>query len=192
MEAVCWQLMNWRTAAPHADILLSVNLTQRQFHNSDMPLQLQRTIAASGADPSRLLFEVPESAVNQNPDAAVPILQRMLDCGVHVALDDFGSTLAPLNHLVRLPFDMVKLDPKLTVAATATGRQQAVLESLLRLGRTLGVQVVAQGIETNEQLRGLMRLGCDLGQGRLLSPNLDALQALQLAEMGQLPVAPGA
>ena len=87
---------------------------------------------------------------------------------------------------------MVKLDPKLTVAATATGRQQAVLESLLRLGRTLGVQVVAQGIETNEQLRGLMRLGCDLGQGRLLSPNLDALQALQLAEMGQLPVAPGA
>ncbi len=192
MEAVCWQLKNWRNTAPQADILLSVNLTQRQFHNPDMTLQLQRTVAASGADPARLLFEVPESAVNQSPDAAVPILQRMLDCGVHVALDDFGSNLAPLNHLVRLPFDMVKLDAKLTVAATATGRHQAVLASLLKLGRTLGVQVVAQGIETNEQLRALMRLGCDLGQGRLLSPNLDAVQALQLAEMGQLPVAPGA
>ena len=192
MEAVCWQLKTWRNTAPQADILLSVNLTQRQFYNPDMPLQLQRTIAASGADPSRLLFEVPEYAANENPDAAVPILQRMLDCGVHVALDDFGSSLAPLNHLVRLPFDMVKLDAKMTVAATAAGRQQAVLESLLKLGRTLGVQVVAQGIETNDQLRALMRLGCDLGQGGLLSGNLDAVRALQLAETGQLPVTPGA
>ncbi len=192
MEAVCWQLKTWRNSAPQADILLSVNLTQRQFYNPDMPLQLQRTIAASGADPSRLLFEVPEYAANDNPDAAVPILQRMLDCGVHVALDDFGSSLAPLNHLVRLPFDMIKLDTKMTVAATAAGRQQAVLESLLKLGRTLGMQVVAQGIETNEQLRALMRLGCDLGQGRLLSANLDAVQALQLAETGQPPVTPGA
>jgi diguanylate cyclase (GGDEF)-like protein/PAS domain S-box-containing protein len=187
MEAVCWQLMNWRNTTPQADLLLSVNLTQRQFHNPDMTLQLQRTLAASGADPSRLLFEVPEYAVNDSPDSAVPILQRMLDCGVHVALDDFGSDLAPLNHLLRLPFDMVKLDAKLAAAATATGRQQAVLESLLKLGRTLGMQVVAQGIETNEQLRALMRLGCDLGQGRLLSPNLDAVQALQLAGTGQLP-----
>jgi diguanylate cyclase (GGDEF)-like protein/PAS domain S-box-containing protein len=192
MEAVCWQLNHWRKTAPQADILLSVNLTQRQFHNPDMALQLQRTLAASGADPARLLFEVPESAINESPDAAVPILQRMLDCGVHVALDDFGATLAPLNHLIRLPFDMVKLDAKLTVAATMAGRQQAVLESLLKLGRTLGVQVVAQGIDTAEQLRALMRLGCDLGQGRLLSHNLDAAQALQLAEMGQLPSMPKA
>lgn len=192
IEAVCWQLKTWRNTAPQADILLSVNLTQRQFYNPDMPLQLQRTIAASGADPSRLLFEVPEYAANENPDAAVPILQRMLDCGVHVALDDFGSSLAPLNHLVRLPFDMIKLDAKMTVAATTAGRQQAVLESLLKLGRTLGVQVVAQGIETNDQLRALMRLGCDLGQGGLLSGNLDAVRALQLAETGQLPVTPGA
>ena len=67
-----------------------------------------------------------------------------------------------------------------------------VLESLLKLGRTLGVQVVAQGIETSEQLGALMRLGCDLGQGRFLSPNLDAVQALQLSELGRLPVTPRA
>jgi Amt family ammonium transporter len=188
MEAVCWQLRNWRMSAPQADVLLSINLTRRQFYNPDLTIQLQRTLAASGAVPSRLLFEVPESAINESPDAAVPILQRILDCGVHVALDDFGSSLAPLNHLVRLPFDMVKLDAKLTAGVNAPGRHQAVLESLLRLGRTLGVQVVAQGIETSEQLRALMRLGCDLGQGRLLSADLDAANALQLAEMGHSPV----
>ena len=192
MEAACWQLRSWRTALPHVDISLAVNLTHRQFYNPDMVLQLQRTLSASGADPTQLMFEVPESALNESPDAAVAILQRMVDCNVRVAMDDFGSSLAPLNHLVRLPLDMVKLDPKLTVAATSTGRQQALLESLLRLGRTLGVQVVAQGIETPEQLRALSRMGCELGQGLLFSPPLDSGQALKLAEQGHLATAPGA
>ena len=190
MEAACWQLRNWRNALEHVDISLAVKLTPRQFYNPDLIVQLQRTLSASGADASRLMFEVPESALNQSPDTAVAILQRLVDCNVRVAMDDFGSNLAPLNHLVRLPLDMVKLDPKLTVAAPLAGRQQAVLESLLRLGRTLGVEVVAQGIETSEQLRALMRLGCDLGQGKLLSPNLDGVQALQLAEMGTIAERP--
>jgi EAL domain-containing protein (putative c-di-GMP-specific phosphodiesterase class I) len=94
-----------------------------------------------------------------------------------------------LNHLVRLPIEMVKLDAKLTAAASSTGRQQAVVESLLRLGRTLGVQVVAQGIETAEQLRALARMGCELGEGPLLSPILEAPQAIALAERGHLAAA---
>jgi diguanylate cyclase (GGDEF)-like protein len=192
MEAACWQLRNWRNVLPTVDISLSINLTHRQFYNPEMVLQLQRTLSASGADPSRLLFEIPESALNESPDTAVAILQRMVDCNVRVAMDDFGSSLAPLNHLVRLPIDMVKLDFKLTAAATSTGRQQAMLESLLRLGRTLGVLVVAQGIETPEQLRALGRMGCELGQGPLLSPALETGQALKLAEMGYLTTAPGA
>jgi Amt family ammonium transporter len=192
MEAVCWQLRNWRSALPQVDISLAINLTQRQFYSPDMVLQLQKTLAASGADPSRLLFEVPEAALNESPDAAIAILQRMVDCNVRVAMDDFGSSLAPLNHLVRLPIDQVKLDPKLTVAATSTGRQQMMLESLLRLGQTLGMQVVAQGIETPEQLRALGRMGCQLGQGPLLSPPLEAAQAAKLAELGYLTLTPGA
>ncbi len=192
MEAVCWQLRSWQKELPAVDIALSVNLTQKQFYNVDLVAQLQRTLVVSGADPARLMFEVPELALNASPDAAIAILQRMVDCRVRVALDDFGSGLAPLNHLVRLPIDMVKLDVKLTAAANSTGRQQAVLESLLRLGRTLGVQVVAQGIETPEQLRALERMGCDLGQGPLLSPLLDAGQALKLAEQGHLKAVPGA
>jgi diguanylate cyclase (GGDEF)-like protein/PAS domain S-box-containing protein len=191
MEAACWQLRSWHEAVPHVEILLAVNMTHRQFYNPDMVLQLQRTLSASGADPAHLMFEVPESALNENPDAAVVILQRMVDCNVRVAMDDFGSNLAPLNHLVRLPLDMVKLDPKLTAAATSIGRQQALLESMLRLGHTLGIQVVAQGIETPEQLRALGRMGCEFGQGLLFSPALDSGLALKLAELGHLAVAPG-
>jgi diguanylate cyclase (GGDEF)-like protein len=192
MEAACWQLRSWHHAMPQVDITLAVNLTPRQFYNPDMVAQLQRTLVASGADPSRLVFEVPESALNESPDAAVAILQRMVDCNTRVAMDDFGASLASLNHLVRLPLDMVKVHATLTAAAATTGRQQAVLESLVRLGRTLGVQVVAQGIETPEQLRALIQMGCELGQGSLFSPALEATQALHLAEQGRLAHVPGA
>ena len=191
MEAACWQLRSWRGAMPQVDFSLAVNLTRRQFYDPDLVSQLQRTLSASGADASRLSFEVSESTLNESPDAAVAILQRLVDCNVRVAMDDFGSSLAPLNHLVRLPLDMVKLDAKLTAGATSTGRQQAVLDSLLRLGRTLGVQVVAQGIETPEQLRALGRMGCEMGQGSLFSPALEAAQARKLAEQGHMATVPG-
>lgn len=190
MEAVCWQLRTWRDALPQKEITLSINLTQRQFYSADLILQLQRTLAASSANPARLMFEVSENVVNENPDAAIAVLQRLVDCGVHVALDEFGSSLAPLNHLVRLPIDLVKLDRKLTAAANSNNRQQAVVESLLRLGRTLGVQMMAQGIETEDQLRALRRMGCDLGQGPLLSSALDDGQAFALAKAGHLPLTP--
>jgi Amt family ammonium transporter len=181
LDAVCWQLRSWTDAVPQSNITLSVNLTHRQFYLPDLVEQLKRTLAASGVDPSRLLFEVPETALNENPDAAVAILQRMVDCNVRVAVDDFGSGLGSLNHLVHLPLSRVKLAPMLTVSATSPGRQQAVLESIIHLGRTLGVQVVAQGIETPEHLQALGRMGCELGQGPLLSPPLEQERALRLA-----------
>jgi len=190
LDAVCAQLNQWAVDLPRESMILTVNLTHRQFFQRDLIAHLRKTLSATGANPARLLFEVPESTLNENPDAAVAILQRMVDCEVRVAIDHFGSSLAPLNHLVRLPIDMVKLDPKLAIAATLAGRQRALLESLVRLGRTLDVQVVAQGIETAEQLRALCAMGCELGQGRLLSDALDPLEAQSAAERGRWPVPP--
>lgn len=181
LQAACHQLRAWSDASPSSDLYLTVNLTRRQFQDPALLAQLMRALAESGADPSRLVLEVPEGALNQNPDAAIAIFQRLVDCKVRVALDDFGSSLAPLNHLVRLPLDMVKLDGKLTPAAVSGGRQQAVLEWLLRLAPTLGVRVVAQGIERSEEVHALARLGCPAGQGPLLSQPLNEVQALALA-----------
>ena len=86
---------------------------------------------------------------------------------------------------------MVKLAPRLTTAALSSGRQLAVLEALIRLCNTLGLQIVAQGIETSQQLAALSRMGCALGQGPLLSASLDAERALALAEAGYWAVTPG-
>ena len=184
LDAACMQLRLLSDRLPEQDLIVTVNLTRRQLYHPDLLAHLMKALAASGANPSRLLFEVPESAFNENPDAAVAILQRLADWQVRVAIDDFGSSLAALNHLIHLPVGMVKLSPRLTAAALSSGRQLAVLESLIHLGNTLGLQIVAQGIETPQQLAALARMGCALGQGPLLSPPLDQERALALAESG--------
>ena len=184
VETVCRQLQKWTEKLPQSDLTLTVNVSQRQFYHPDMVAQLKMALAATGVDATRLLFEISESALNENPDAAVAILQRMVDCNVRIAVDNFGSNLASLNLLASLPIDVVKLDPRLTVAATSTGRQLAVLESVIKLGHTLGMQVVGQGIETPAQLESMSRMGCELGQGHLLSYAVDANRALHLAGIG--------
>ncbi len=184
IDTVCRQLESWSQAIPGNALTLTVNVTHRQFYQDDMVAHLKKTLAATRIDPSRLMFEVSETTLNDNPDGALAVTQRLVDCGVRVALDNFGASLAPLNHLVRLPISVVKMDPKLTVAATTTGRQLALVESLIHVGKSVGVQVLAQGIETSEQLTVLRHLGCELGQGHLLSHALEPSRAQQLAAQG--------
>ncbi len=176
LDAVCRQLQMWTGGVERTNLTLNVNLTARQFYHPDWVAQLKRTLDATGANPARLMFEVSETALNQDPDAAVAILQRMVDLNVRVAVDNFGAGLAPLNHLVRLPIDVVKMDAKLTASATSSGRQLALVRALVQLSHTLGVAIMAQGIETAEQLDALRRLGCELGQGRLLAGPLEPSQ----------------
>ncbi|HWG19917.1 MAG TPA: EAL domain-containing protein [Terracidiphilus sp.] len=180
IQAACTQLLNWDEAIPGNGLILSVNLTRRQFYQEDLVAQLRRTLAATRVDPARLMFEVSEDTLNENPDRALVHLQRMVDCGVRMAMDNFGASLAPLNHLVRLPLDLVKLDAKLT-ALTGGGRQMAILESLIHVCKAAGLQMLAQCIETQQQLRALQELGCELGQGYFLAAPMDPVQAQYLA-----------
>ncbi len=189
LDAVCRMLRRWSDRLPQSELTVSVNMTHRQFYHPEMVTQISRGLAASGVNSARLLFEIAESTLNEDPDAAVAILQRMVDCNVRVAIDNFGASLAPLNQLVRLPVEVVKLAPKLTAAATSTGREQIVLESLIHLGHKLGLQVVAQGIETQEQWQELTRLGCEFGQGNFLSQALDPERTEQLAVHGRATAA---
>jgi diguanylate cyclase (GGDEF)-like protein/PAS domain S-box-containing protein len=192
VETVCRQLCDWTAHLPLANLTLTVNLTHRQFYHSDLVEQLKRTLAATGARPEQILFELPERMLSDNMDSAAAILRRMAECNVRLAVDNFGASLAPLNTLLRLPIDVVKLDPELTAAATSTGRPSAVLDAIIHLGRTLGVQVVAQGVQTLEQLDALRRRGCELGQGNLLSPVLELGRAQELARVGHWAILPDA
>ncbi|HTX75217.1 MAG TPA: EAL domain-containing protein [Terracidiphilus sp.] len=180
IEAACRQLHAWDQAIPGNGLGLDLNLTARQFYHDELVEQFKRLTGISGIHPSRIMFEVPERVLNHNADRALGIVQRIVDCGARVALDNFGSSLAPLNHLLHLPISLVKLDTKLTAAATGGGGQIALLESLVHVCRAVGAELLAQGIETREQAQILHDLGFGLGQGYLFGGALDGAQAQQV------------
>jgi Amt family ammonium transporter len=184
MEIACKQLRRWSEHLPKTGVTLAIGVTERQFFHADFVAQVKRSLAASGADPARLLVEVPETTLSENPEVAGELIHRLVGTNVRVAIANFGSGLAPLNLLVRLPIDVLKLDRTLIAAALSTGRQVAALESLIQLGRSLGVQVIAEGIETEEQKNALCHMGCELGQGPMLWPPLDSERAQRLAGEG--------
>ncbi len=192
MDTVCRQLRNWADGVALRDLTLTLNLTERQFYHPDMLKQLRKALFVNGVDPERLLFEVAEGTINLNLDLASTILAGMADTKIRIAVDNFGARFAPLNHLARLPIHVIKLAPRLTTTATGQGRQTAVLESLVHLAQALGMQVIAQGIETPEQLYALNQMGCDLGQGHLFAYALEPGRATILAGSGHWSMAQGA
>jgi Amt family ammonium transporter len=192
MDTVCRQLIAWTDHAAQPELTITLNLTDRQFYHPQMVPQLQKALTAHAVDPTRLLFEITEGALNHDPDEAEKVLNRMAECKVRIAVDNFGSRFAPLTHLARLPIDVVKIAPRLIAGAIAPGRPATVLESLIQLAHGLGMQVIAQGIETQEQLDVLAGMGCVLGQGHLFSYALDPARAGKLAGLGRWPLAAGA
>ena len=192
MDMVCRQLQIWSEGvAPH-DLTITLNLSERQFFHPQMVAQLEKVLSANAVNPAQLLFEVTEGTLNQNPEASLAVLKAMSESKVRIGVDHFGSRFAPLNHLARLPIDVVKISPKLIAAAVLAGRDRAVLESIIRLGHELNMQVVAQGIETTEQLDALRSMGCELGQGHLFSHALEPARATILAGLGRWALAAGA
>lgn len=188
IDMACRQLQSWDPSLPGNGLTMNINVTHRHFYHEDLVRQLKTVLESSGADPSRVILEISESTINEDPDRALAILLRIVDCGVRVAIDNFGSHLAPLNHLFRLPIDLVKLDPKLTAGVSGAGRHMTIIESLIHLCKNLGIHLLAQGIETHEQLRSWQELGCELGQGHLLSHALDPARAQMLAARSLRPI----
>jgi diguanylate cyclase (GGDEF)-like protein/PAS domain S-box-containing protein len=138
------------------------------------------TIAVAGLDPRSLVLEITETAIMEQLDAAITILTELRRLGVRLALDDFGTGYSSLSYLQRLPVDILKIDRSFVAGVARSREDSALARGILTLGQTLGLETVAEGIETAEQLAALRELGCQLGQGyffaRPLGPTaVDAL-----------------
>jgi diguanylate cyclase (GGDEF)-like protein/PAS domain S-box-containing protein len=164
------QMHSWSTQLPNANFTLSLNLSKRQFYHPELLPLIDAILSKSNVDPSRLMFEVPEGALNAIPDTAIKILQQLSERGPRIAVDNFGSGLASVNHLAQMPLDVVKFDPRLTATAGEDGRQSAVLRAMVDLGASLGLQTVAQCVEHSYQREALKEMECDMVQGFLFAP----------------------
>lgn len=157
-----------------ARLKLSVNLSASQLHRTDLAHWIAQLLAANRIEPERLVVEVTESAVIRNIDEAARQLRAIRQLGARVALDDFGSGHSNFAYLKHLPVDAIKLDRSFVTAIASEQRDRTLVRAMISMGRALGFTVVAEGVETLDQLRVLRREGCDRYQGFLCSTAMTA------------------
>jgi EAL domain-containing protein (putative c-di-GMP-specific phosphodiesterase class I) len=158
----------------------AVNLSVVQLRAEGLVATIAEALAASGLPPQRLELEVTESLLLQEDPHSRHVLAELQALGVSVALDDFGRGWSSLAYLRRFPFNQIKLDRSFLRDLEPDPRVAAVVSAILALGSGLGIRVVAEGIETEEQAQRLIALGCEHGQGWHLGRPMPAVQARAL------------
>ncbi len=160
------------SVAARSDLVLSVNLSARQLHHDDVVADIAAALEAHGVAPDRLCVEVTETVAMVDTARSVDVLGRLQALGVRVAIDDFGTGYSSLSYLRDLPADEVKIDRSFLAGAAHDPAMGQMLEGMVRLCRGLGLDVVGEGVETEEQLAVLAAAGCTRWQGFLSTPAL--------------------
>ncbi|HEX6491901.1 MAG TPA: bifunctional diguanylate cyclase/phosphodiesterase, partial [Candidatus Dormibacteraeota bacterium] len=174
LREACSQERRWRSALPDDErLMLSINVSPRQMRERDFVASVLEVIATTGIDPAQLVLEVIEGALVDDVSAARECLGRLRAAGVRVALDDFGTGYSSIGYLRGLPLDAVKID-RTFVAGLPYDEGRELTLAVVRLVDTLGVPIVAEGIETIEEWDYVSALGVDFGQGYYFSPPADA------------------
>jgi EAL domain-containing protein (putative c-di-GMP-specific phosphodiesterase class I) len=166
----CRRLRDWdrRNGGP-SEFGLAVNLSARELTHPDVVPTVLDAVRRSALDPSRLTIEVTESTAMADRDTGFRALRELSDAGVRIAIDDFGTGYASLDHLREMPADILKIDRSFVAGMTANSPDSALVAAAIAMGRALEMEVIAEGIETSEQVADLRELGCPLGQGYLFA-----------------------
>ena len=177
LRQACEQMRDWaRTHAAHP-LRISVNVSGVELMDARFIERLQHTLDEAGVAPAWLELDITESVLLNHWDTLVVTLERIRAMGVRLALDDFGTGYSSLSYLSHYPLDTIKIDRSLVSAIPRQARTVSIVETIVRLGHALGLEVVAEGVETAAQLETLTGLGCDYVQGYLIARPLPAAQA---------------
>lgn len=169
LRTACRALAQWQASGSFAGLTLAVNVSAKQFHHPDFVSQVLAELAASGADPATLKLELTESLLAQDLDGIVQKMNVLKAKGITFSLDDFGTGYSSLAYLKRLPLDQLKIDQGFVRDILVDASDAAIVRTIIALGDTLGLQVIAEGVETDEQREFLASSGCHSYQGYLIS-----------------------
>jgi len=173
MQEACRQMRSWHEQG-FRDLHVSVNLSPRQFQEKDLVPSVHSTLAAAGLEPRFLELEVTESMVMSEVEEAIVILQELADLGVALSMDDFGVGYSNLYYLKRFPMNNLKIDKSFVRDISTQPDDRSIVDTIINMSRCLKLKVIAEGVETSEQLAFLRELNCDLMQGYLFSRPLPA------------------
>ncbi|WP_008309875.1 putative bifunctional diguanylate cyclase/phosphodiesterase [Leptolyngbya sp. PCC 6406] len=180
LERACYQLQIWQQEAP--TLFASVNLSVRQFTHPTLLEDIYRVLEQTQVDPRRLKLEITESAIVDKPQVAIALTEELRSHQIQLSIDDFGTGYSSLSYLNQFPVDTLKIDQSFIRAMLNSTRNTKLVRSILKLGQALGMSIVAEGIETEEQLRQLQDWGCEYGQGYFLGRPLDPKEIAPLLQ----------
>jgi EAL domain-containing protein (putative c-di-GMP-specific phosphodiesterase class I) len=182
VEQALAQLGRWRARKP--DMTISLNLSSPQLLDPTLPSLLTEAIAAAGLEPAAVCLEITETELAADDGRSISALKRLKATGVRLAIDDFGAGACALGRLRELPIDALKIHESFVAGLGASPEDALVVGALVKLGHALGLDVVAEGVETEAQLEQLRKLGCDAAQGHAIGRPVsgEQLDALLVAE----------
>ncbi len=181
LEQSCRQVVRWQAERPEMGPLnIAVNLSGRQLAHPDLVADIREVLATSGIDPKQVELEVTESVLMDDVEASAVTLTELRDLSVRLSVDDFGTGYSSLSYLRRFPVDKLKVDRSFVSGLGEDDSDSAIVAAVINLAHTLGLEAVAEGVETPEQLQALRDLGCDQAQGFYMARPLpdDQLSAL--------------
>jgi diguanylate cyclase (GGDEF)-like protein len=169
LETACAQLKVWESRASTRDLKLAVNVSARQFRQPIFVAQIKSVLEKSGANPRRLTLELTEGLVLENIADSIEKIRKLKTLGIGFSMDDFGTGYSSLSYLSRLPLDQVKIDQSFVRNIGVSAGDTAVVQAIIVMAKSLGLNVIAEGVETQEQFAALVRYGCSGFQGYLIS-----------------------
>jgi diguanylate cyclase (GGDEF)-like protein len=180
LREACGQLRKWQTALGKESLTMSVNLSGKQLTQTDLISQIESTLRQTGLNPTWLRLEITESVVMENAELATNTLLQLRKLGVHLSIDDFGTGYSSLSYLHRFPVNTLKIDRSFIGRMAKGDENSEIVRTICTLANNLGMEVVAEGIESREQLEVLRSLKCEYGQGYFFSKPIDAEKATAL------------
>jgi diguanylate cyclase (GGDEF)-like protein/PAS domain S-box-containing protein len=183
LEKACREVVKWDQAFPERRLRLGVNLSIRQAQRRNIVNEIRQVLKKTGFSADRLTMEVTESAVIREGEDVAAVLQRLRGAGIKVAIDDFGTGYSSLSYLASFPIDVIKIDKAFVKASGRGAKSSALLRAIVGLGHSLGVEIVAEGIETRQQAKILEPLGCR-GQGYFYSRSVSGEAIVAILESG--------
>jgi diguanylate cyclase (GGDEF)-like protein/PAS domain S-box-containing protein len=185
LETACQQAREWQKRGSRG-LRLMVNLSAHELQQDDLVVHVEKALAASGLSPDALHLEIPEGYAMRDLARTVATLRELRSVGVHLAIDGFGTGFSSLAHLRQLPVDTLKIDLSFVRGATSDADDASIVTAVIAVAHSLGLRVVAQGVESESQVALLRSLDCDEVQGYLWSPPVPAEDCERLLALGML------
>ena len=188
VREACRQMRQWQLERVATDAMtICVNLSPKQFSQADLTEGVTRILGETGLPASCLALEITESTIMESTECASAVLAELKQLGVQLAIDDFGTGYSSLSYVHRFPINSLKIDRSFVSEISSQGEPSEIVRAIVNLAHNLGLDVIAEGVETQSQLDHLTMLGCDYGQGYLFSPPVAAELATALTLAGNDP-----